>query len=719
MPLFDPYPELTKKLKQPLTRLIDGETIEITPKREITEEKQLSDSLQKLFPDIDKIINENKKADLEIDFKNLTTTLSEIENQIVPFEFEFFNGGENNKFREIILGLGNVSDHNIIKFVNFLESEICKKILTDNKLKIHIETGNIYYDNNDTNESIHNFILAQLNPIAGEINHDFTFDRDYSTYFQWINDAFSESKRNKLDILTNKNSKFLFYHFNDHLQQNNQKVQNAKHTVVTEDFIAAEQIQDRNWKYLVDKLLLFSENAINSSEKENFLLDTKENLLILKKTHDQLYNQIAKNFNEMLKKMPFDLYSEIENDFLRENYEINDVKNLDSWVSFYFKHGRFPGNNDLTILPQTNLPSVVDELSVEVSPVQLYEKFKNTDSKNLVSFQAIVALFLYYGGKKITAKRAMDEWKENLTFQALSKENDNKIMHFDKFTNIVLHFLKEFLIQESKFNEYEKIKLELFEKTLNNYQVTTSTPNREYIKNIFPTAVSNIPDSLSKIDSDFLKTSLTLSKTNLDASIEAAEEENRMIIQDMINPTPGLFVDQTFTNDDLNTMNTDDESKFKLNNQSMKKINEITNNLNNSVSKFQEMLNNYELTIKPTKSINQETSIDSIELPKKEIEILKSDLDTKIKTTKKSKIKSSPYNLRSAKRKFNIIDSSDSLSKPFLYFASNENEKNKVEAVEKVFNSVLNNIPEEHRKKLKFNFDSSNNINAARKTRRK
>ena len=128
------------------------------------------------------------------------------------------------------------------------------------------------------------------------------------------------------------------------------------------------------------------------------------------------------------------------------------------------------------------------------------------------------------------------------------------------------------------------------------------------------------------------------------------------------------------------------------------------------------MLNNYELTIKPTKSINQETSI---ELPKKEIEILKSDLDTKIKTTKKSKIKSSPYNLRSTKRKFNIIESSDSLSKPFLYFASSENEKDKVEAVEKVFNSVLNNLPEQHRKKLKFNFDSSNNINVQRRTRRK
>ena len=307
----------------------------------------------------------------------------------------------------------------------------------------------------------------------------------------------------------------------------------------------------------------------------------------------------------------------------------------------------------------------------------------------------------------------MDEWKANLTFQALSKENDNIIMHFDIFTDIVLHFLKEFLISKSEFTKYEKNKLELMEKTINDYQVSTSTPSKENMKNIFPPTVSNIPDNLSKIDSDFLK---TLSKTNLDATIEAAEEENRMIIQDMIDPTPGLFVDQSFTSDDLKTMNTDEESKFKLNNESMKNVNEVAKNLNNSISKFQEMLNNYELTIKPSKSINQETSI---QFPEKKIEILKSDLDTKIKTTKKSKIKSSPYNLRSKKRKFNTVESTDSLSKPFLYFASNENEKDKVEAVEKVFNSVLNNLPEEHRKKLKFNFDSSNNINVQRRTRRK
>ena len=60
-----------------------------------------------------------------------------------------------------------------LEFLDFLQSEIFKKILTTNKLKIHAETGNIYYDNNDTSKSIFNFFLKQQDPTKGIIEHDF------------------------------------------------------------------------------------------------------------------------------------------------------------------------------------------------------------------------------------------------------------------------------------------------------------------------------------------------------------------------------------------------------------------------------------------------------------------------------------------------------------------------------------------------------------------
>ena len=222
VPLFEPIKKVS--FLEPSTKLLDGETIEIVhPTVKIDEEKQISEKLQQLFPDVEKISEENKKTDVTMDFDNLSETLSAIEpNQIVPFEFEFFKGGKNAKFVEIIESIDSSVDTR--EFIDFLQSNICKRILENNKLKIHIESGKIYYDNNDTNESIHNFIFAQINPLAGKINHVFTFDRDYKTYFQWVTDAFNESTKNKLDILTNLNSKFLFYHFNDFLQQSGKEI---------------------------------------------------------------------------------------------------------------------------------------------------------------------------------------------------------------------------------------------------------------------------------------------------------------------------------------------------------------------------------------------------------------------------------------------------------------------------------------------------------------
>ena len=49
----------------------------------------------------------------------------------------------------------------IMQFVDFLQSDYCKEVLQSNDLKIHIETGNIYYEDTDTNESIFEFVKNQ------------------------------------------------------------------------------------------------------------------------------------------------------------------------------------------------------------------------------------------------------------------------------------------------------------------------------------------------------------------------------------------------------------------------------------------------------------------------------------------------------------------------------------------------------------------------------
>ena len=89
-----------------------------------------------------------------------------------------------------------------------MQSDQCKQILVNNKFKIHIETGNIYYDDQDTNESILDFFFNQQNPITGVINFDFVYGESYAVYFNWLIKGFGSYQKNKLDVLACKNLKY-------------------------------------------------------------------------------------------------------------------------------------------------------------------------------------------------------------------------------------------------------------------------------------------------------------------------------------------------------------------------------------------------------------------------------------------------------------------------------------------------------------------------------
>ena len=53
-----------------------------------------------------------------------------------------------------------------------MQSDYCKEIMQSNDLKIHIETGNICYNDSDTNESIFDFMKNQQNNSKGVMNYD-------------------------------------------------------------------------------------------------------------------------------------------------------------------------------------------------------------------------------------------------------------------------------------------------------------------------------------------------------------------------------------------------------------------------------------------------------------------------------------------------------------------------------------------------------------------
>ena len=65
-------------------------------------------------------------------------------------------------------------------------------------MKIHIETGNMYYINTDTNESIFEFMKNQQDYSKGEINSELSFEGNYNDSYRWILNEYDSYEKNQI-----------------------------------------------------------------------------------------------------------------------------------------------------------------------------------------------------------------------------------------------------------------------------------------------------------------------------------------------------------------------------------------------------------------------------------------------------------------------------------------------------------------------------------------
>ena len=59
------------------------------------------------------------------------------------------------------------------EFGAFLMSNLGRRVMTENKLSIHVESGYIFYENHNTGKNFYNFLLAQQNDDAAFIPKNF------------------------------------------------------------------------------------------------------------------------------------------------------------------------------------------------------------------------------------------------------------------------------------------------------------------------------------------------------------------------------------------------------------------------------------------------------------------------------------------------------------------------------------------------------------------
>ena len=390
---------------------------------------------------------------------------------------------------------------------------------------------------------------------------------------------------------------------NEVSQANNLPLKKLKHSVITEDYIAIEKIHSRNWQYFVEFVLEACRRK-NSGEtvyqhQSKLIKASIENVTIAKKTYKSFYKQITDNLTFMLDNLPDDEFKEIINDLHTENYLPDNF--LDCWCEFYFHKGRFPGSQELIMVPQAQIPPFI-KLQMPLSPIDLQQNFKATDARDLVSLQALAALNIHLGGDKTISKNALSEFLHNLSFQALSKETDDIYLNFNNVSELIIDILEGLAKKNNESiavaknlgknlqDELDQTDFELeippelqIQDDLEKYakqEKIPPPPPRRFTSTLLKSE-KEINETYDDSKEEYLKTAITIHETDLDATTENADDKNKKIVSDIIDPTPGLFVDD----------------KLNLENQFEYKSNDIDKNLNLSRD-LQDRLDNILLLMK-------------------------------------------------------------------------------------------------------------------------
>ena len=101
------------------------------------------------------------------------------------------------------------------------------------------------------------------------------------------------------------------------------------HSVITDDDIALDVIQNENWKYFIETILKTwqtNNGGINNKVELKTIKLTKnsvENITICKQTYQNFYDQNTEYLTNTIRNLPADEINEINRDLQRNNYFVN------------------------------------------------------------------------------------------------------------------------------------------------------------------------------------------------------------------------------------------------------------------------------------------------------------------------------------------------------------------------------------------------------------
>ena len=121
--------------------------------------------------------------------------------------------------------------------------------------------------------------MAQQNEQAANIPKKISYWNTFESYMNNFLPVFSIDDVKKYDLFTNKNSKYLFYRFNEYVKAYGSHRRKIKHTFKMKDSVSMQKIEARSKQFLIEKNINgveFANPYATSIEQKPEIIDTVE-----------------------------------------------------------------------------------------------------------------------------------------------------------------------------------------------------------------------------------------------------------------------------------------------------------------------------------------------------------------------------------------------------------------------------------------------------------
>ena len=176
-----------------------------------------------------------------------------------------------------------------------------------------------------------------------------------------------------------------------------------RHSKLSTGEIVMEELQTRNWQYLIESLIYQVEKdrdyyKIKTKRDSEIIASMEKDYKILRRVFDSILATIAENFQLYLNSLSEKEVTEIDSDFASGLASIQDTENAFDLLAlfdfFYFVNGKFPTATGHTFIPNGDFSLEVNKEEVNIK--ELYEKFRGSGSHALVASQFIAALKIFF-----------------------------------------------------------------------------------------------------------------------------------------------------------------------------------------------------------------------------------------------------------------------------------------------------------------------------------